>query len=60
MMPFGGFGQEARGQQRHALAALDQRREWLDGNDRPARATIGVSTLGRPSALIEVVVTAAA
>lgn len=34
--------------------------EWLDGNDLPARATIGVADLGDPSILIEVVVTAAA
>ncbi|WP_431856070.1 RidA family protein [Azospirillum sp.] len=34
--------------------------EWLDGNDLPARATIGVADLGSPSILIEVVVTAAA
>ena len=33
--------------------------EWLDGNDLPARATIGVADLGDPSILIEVVVTAA-
>jgi enamine deaminase RidA (YjgF/YER057c/UK114 family) len=34
--------------------------EWLDGNDYPTRATIGVADLGDPSILIEVVVTAAA
>lgn len=34
--------------------------EWLDGNDLPARATIGVADLGDPRILIEVVVTAAA
>lgn len=33
---------------------------WLDGNDLPARATIGVADLGKPEILIEVVVTAAA
>ncbi|KAA0680631.1 RidA family protein [Roseomonas genomospecies 6] len=33
--------------------------EWLDGNDLPARATVGVADLGDPSILIEVVVTAA-
>ncbi|NYZ13973.1 RidA family protein [Azospirillum sp. RWY-5-1] len=34
--------------------------EWLDGDDLPARATIGVADLGDPKILIEVVVTAAA
>lgn len=33
--------------------------EWLDGADLPARATVGVSNLGDPKILIEVVVTAA-
>ena len=33
--------------------------EWLNGDDLPARATIGVADLGDPSILIEVVVTAA-
>jgi len=32
---------------------------WLDENDLPARATIGVADLGDPRRLIEVVVTAA-
>jgi enamine deaminase RidA (YjgF/YER057c/UK114 family) len=34
--------------------------EWLDGTDLPARATIGVATLGGPTVKIEIVVTAAA
>lgn len=32
---------------------------WLDGDDLPSRATIGVADLGDPKRLIEVVVTAA-
>jgi enamine deaminase RidA (YjgF/YER057c/UK114 family) len=34
--------------------------EWLAGDDLPARATIGVASLGKPDILLEVVVTAAA
>ena len=34
--------------------------EWLDPEHLPARATIGVATLGGPDILIEVVVTALA
>jgi hypothetical protein len=33
--------------------------EWLDGDDLPGRATIGVADLGEPSRLIEVIITAA-
>ncbi|MBZ7925932.1 RidA family protein [Ensifer adhaerens] len=33
--------------------------EWLDGDDLPSRATIGVADLGDPKRLIEVVVVAA-
>jgi len=33
--------------------------DWLDGDDLPARATIGVADLGDPQRLIEVVITAA-
>ncbi|MFB8339643.1 RidA family protein [Brucella cytisi] len=33
--------------------------EWLDGDDLPARATIGIADLGDPKRLIEVVVVAA-
>lgn len=34
--------------------------EWLDGDDLPSRATIGVADLGEPERLIEIVVVAAA
>ncbi|WEX07483.1 RidA family protein [Chelativorans sp. AA-79] len=33
--------------------------EWLDGDDLPSRATIGVADLGDPKRLIEVVLIAA-
>jgi len=33
--------------------------EWLDGDDLPGRATIGVADLGEQSRLIEVIITAA-
>ena len=33
--------------------------EWLDGDDLPSRATIGVADLGDPQRLIEVVIVAA-
>ena len=33
--------------------------EWLSPEDLPARATIGVASLGKPKTLIEIVVTAA-
>lgn len=33
--------------------------EWLDGDDLPCRATIGVSDLGHPRRMIEILFTAA-